>query len=394
MEPNPRIEAATLIHSHVRQLMGRSLGVSEAHVSKESLVDVGKAAWEYTYKNAADENQVQTNMADYVTYLRAVSEYRGAILEALLSLPEQQLVTLAAARWWDQGLPVVRLGHKRAAALMATDVSKEAIEFVHPPFRAFLIELPDGLISLEDEAGEHQKALRVLVHVRNLSQGFEGESGIKYPAGDYWSYVIFTEGILMQWRLNRLISEVAGLTDRGNLWTGYGLPTGKYDDRVDQLVGSLVCSTCLMMSNPDNLSTKFEPTQKTRSGKKPTKGCPQYKVFTERKPINVDVRRYISAYLHGERDSPHVRLMVRGHHKMQHHGPQRSLRKLIWIEPYSRGGDPNDPIMNSIYQAKDKPDADVPSSRRDCDRAPDGGGTAVPPAPEAHATSEAPAVGG
>jgi hypothetical protein len=353
MEALSRQAAAAQINERLRGMTRRLPGIQEDHVSKETLISVGQAAWEYSYRRATDEHQVQENISSYVETLKTLNPLQGVVLEALLTLPEQQLVTLAAARWWEQGLPVVRLGHRRAAALMATDVSKDQLEFVRPPFRAFVIDLPDGLIQLEDADGKPTKAIRVLVHIRLFERGFEGQSGTDYPSGDYWSYVIFTEGILMQWRLNRLVAEIAGHRDRGNPWNGYGLPLGKYDDRVDHLIGSLICSTCIMMSNPDNLQVKKEPTQRSKNGKKPVKGCPEYTVFTERKPINVDVRPYVRAYLRGERDSPHVRLMVRGHHKMQHHGPQRSLRKLIWVEPYPRGGDEKDPIMSSIYQARD-----------------------------------------
>jgi phage terminase small subunit len=87
---------------------------------------------------------------------------------------------------------------------------------------------------------------------------------------------------------------------------------------------------------------------------KPVKDSPVYKVFSEKQPINVDARRYVSAYLKGERDSPDVRLMVRGHHKMQAHGPRLTLRKLLWIEPYPRGGMENDPIMSNLYVARDR----------------------------------------
>lgn len=330
-------------------------------IRKELLAEAGKSCFEYTYKNATCEKDVEGNINDFLFELIERSPRKAAILAETFKLPEQMLITIASARWCEQGFPILRLGHKRAAALMATDVSESQLEFVKPPFHAFLIELPDGLIHLEDEGGSARKATMILLQARFLEGGFLSHTNRTYPQDTYWSYVIFTETSLMQWKLNRKTSEIAGHSDRGNMWNGYGLPMGMYDERVDQLVGRLICSACIMMSNPDNLKTKVETSRKNKGGKKPDKKSPQFKVFTERQPISVDVRHYVTAYLRGERDSPHVRLMVRGHHKMQQHGPQRALRKLIWVEPYPRGGDPNDPIMNSIYQAKDKPSSENPS---------------------------------
>lgn len=41
--------------------------------------------------------------------------------------------------------------------------------------------------------------------------------------------------------------------------------------------------------------------------------------------------------------SPQVRFSVRGHWRQQPHGPQNSLRKLLWIQPFWKGSDKEDP---------------------------------------------------
>lgn len=58
--------------------------------------------------------------------------------------------------------------------------------------------------------------------------------------------------------------------------------------------------------------------------------------------IQVDMREALQSYLKGKRGSsvPSVRALVRGHLKLQPHGPKNSLRKVIWRKPYwSRGLD-------------------------------------------------------
>lgn len=309
------------------------------NISKESLVEIAEVTYPLIYKDSANEDEAEDRLVEYVG--------------SYTTDPDQVIVAIGAGCWKKNGFPVIRLGHKRAAALMATEITEQSIEFVKAPFGAFFIELPDNLLHVSDVDGKLVKATGVLVHSRTFAVEAHYANKVRAP-GTYWNYVVLTDTSLIQWKINRLVREVAGLSNRDNEWEGFGLPISDYDSRLDLLVGRLICSTCIMMSNPENLKTKIEATRRNKSGKKADRTAPTYKVFTERQPINVDVRHYVSAYLKGERDSPHVRLMVRGHHKMQAHGEKLSLRKLKWIEPYMRGGNEKDPILRSIYEAKDK----------------------------------------
>jgi len=328
-------------------------GPTDDRVTKESLVVMGEATYTQLYKNARTEDDVEDLMAEHIREMSTTDPTSALIFSEAMLIPDQVILTLGSACWFGSGLPVIRLGHKRAAALMATEITDQSVEYVKPPFNAFYIELPSDLLHIEDKGGEMRKATGILVHARKFERDHHYKERVK-KAGTYWNYAVLTDSALIQWKLSRFVEEIAGLKDRGNDWVGIGLPINDYDSRVDLLVGRLICSTCIMMSSPDNLKTKFEATKRNKTGKKPAKNCPVYKVFTERQPINVDARRYVSAYLKGERDSPDVRLMVRGHHKMQAHGPRLTLRKLRWIEPYPRGGMENDPIMSNLYVARDK----------------------------------------
>lgn len=334
---------------------------SKETITKSSLAEMGEYLNPITYKHADTEDDVEANIDSYIAGHTALDPTGSSFFGEAMKIPDQVILMLGSACWFNSGLPVIRLGHKRAAALMATEITDHTIEYVKAPFPAFFIELPGDLLHVQDSTEEMRPATGVLVHSRSFVRDHEYQGRLK-TAGTYWNYVILTDSSLIQWKLSRLIEEIAGLKDRGNDWVGIGLPLSDYDTRLDLLIGRLICSTCIMMSNPDNLKAKVEPTRRNKTGKKAAKDCPNYKVFLEKQPINVDARRYVSAYLKGERDSLHVRLMVRGHHKMQHYGPQRALRKLIWIEPYMRGGAEGDPIMKSIYVAKDKngkiPEAD------------------------------------
>jgi hypothetical protein len=55
--------------------------------------------------------------------------------------------------------------------------------------------------------------------------------------------------------------------------------------------------------------------------------------------VKLDLRPAIKAYIDGDRKAGQlsVQRVVAGHHKWQPHGPQNSLRKWIFIEPYYQG---------------------------------------------------------
>jgi hypothetical protein len=57
-------------------------------------------------------------------------------------------------------------------------------------------------------------------------------------------------------------------------------------------------------------------------------------------PVTVDARDVVADYI-GTGLAGHigVRVLVRGHHKSQPHGPRSSLRKAIWVDCFWRGPD-------------------------------------------------------
>lgn len=319
-------------------------------IGKVDLVRLGQDFCKCTYAGGQGEEGINERVSDYIDYLLLANPSLGIVMRESLKIPDQQVAMFASARWWEQGLPVIRLGHKRAAALMATNISEANVEHIKPPFWAFFIELPDGLLSLKSHTGEDVKATGVLVHVMNI-KGMMLHSGEMIEEDTYrWRWLAITGTSLVQWQLNRKVEELAGFNIRDNQWEGVGIPLEDYDERLALVVGRLICSVCLMMSDPTNIRRKTEPVLRHKSGKRPAKGSPNYEVYSVETPIKVDVRQAVTAYLRGERNSPSVRKLVRGHFK-----PNLSARigRLVWIHPYARGGDESDPIMQGIYKLEE-----------------------------------------
>jgi hypothetical protein len=329
-------------------------GIFARDVTKEMLVTIGQLLWSHTYKLSQNDYDVNPNILDYIETMAIHDPVKALIFGESLKIPDQQVSTFAAARWVDQGLPIIRLGHKRAAAFMATTIGEENVEFIKPPFKAFYIEMPDQLLMLTGHDGEQVSVKGVLVHVMNL-KGIpmeDGQGDVYTEDAERWRWIAITDTSLVQWELNRKLEELAGYNVRENNWDGVGLPIEDYDQRLSMLVGRLICSVCLMMSSPGDLKVKTQAVSRNKNGKRPLSDAPSYRIFMESKPISIDVRPAIRSYLRGDRDSPSVRLLVRGHWKNQAHGPGHSLRKHIHIEPYWRGGVDGDPIMQRVYNAE------------------------------------------
>lgn len=76
----------------------------------------------------------------------------------------------------------------------------------------------------------------------------------------------------------------------------------------------------------------------TRTTKRNSLGEPVAWTYTLTRDVKVDCRQAVRDYVEGRRSSaPSVQCLVRGHWKRQAHGPARSLRKFIFVEPYWRG---------------------------------------------------------
>jgi hypothetical protein len=105
-------------------------------------------------------------------------------------------------------------------------------------------------------------------------------------------------------------------------------------------------------------TNNWKPTSPTKTPYEPIKrGPPAHRVVLVGRPIDVDCRKAVQAYIDGSADQhapPSVQTLVRGHYKRQVIGVARSGRKVIWVEPYWRG--PEDaPILARPYKiGKDK----------------------------------------
>lgn len=216
-----------------------------------------------------------------------------------------------ALAWAENGFPTIEPGHRLAASLMATSVPQEHVdEFVRMPWRCFGFYIPDGLLSRGDgfAIALHAKdgIFKLLdIHGGQMHLGFE-------PSLADWA---------------------SKITPRGD--TDLTVEETDYRLRSAELAGRLLLGICLEMSTyrPSETSSSGSIERVTKEGVYPS-------VFKLTRDVKVDARKSVREYADGRRRvNPTVRVLVRGHWKLQAHGAGMTERSLIHIEPYWRGED-------------------------------------------------------
>jgi hypothetical protein len=300
-----------------------AMGAIGQYVPDSGWLKMGMLLWPYTYEGGKTDEQVfqQLTKADNELF------QKHPWLKVLLKLPNEQIMAFWSARWVDQGCPRVVLDSKYASLLMATDVGKEMIDKVVIPWRAFLIEVPSNLLHTKGQKGELQEIQKIYVHT------------IKRTIGDeILNIVAITDQGLSLWRHGIKWDSLASARTKDMFHWDFGLKCDSRDDRAMNMIGRLIISMCVAMSDPDNYHE-----QKKSHGRgnlhRIEKELPQIKTFVLGKPIQINCRQAILDYLEGSgsRKGPTVQFLVRGHWKHQPHGPRSALRKVIHVQPYWKG---------------------------------------------------------
>ena len=316
-----RNDLANAVYAHRRGLGDLVAPNDRSAPSKQQIMELGGKVWEHSYAGATSDRDAYNHLWDWLL------AQDNVLLAGAMTLPFDQILTMGSARWADCGFPQIIIGHKYAAALMATQVPEDVLSQVKPPWPAFMIELPDKMLPVIDEKGQEVPLRRVLVqHVKD-----EHET---------WQFLAMTDGITNIWRHGVGTKELALAELQGTgTWEGctFAIPIDEgIDGRTNQLVGKLIANVCLAMSDPSNV--KAHPTH-GKVGSVGRRGQePKVRTFKLGKTIEIDARAALDDFIHnrGTRKgvSPTVQSLVRGHWK-----PKLSERVgyPVWVEPYWRG---------------------------------------------------------
>ena len=256
---------------------------------------------------------------------------RALGIGAFVATRDGQLSAICLARWAANGYPQIVMGHRYAAALLATNIGADVLELVKPPWNGFVIEVPNGLLTLwHPDLAKRVPVTRILVAQHANQHG--GEHA--------WMYVAMTDTVMTLWRFGVATADLLPPTLDQDMFKDdpTNLEIDDADRRVQALVGRLIVNVCLAMSDPD-LVKKIGPAHKryAESLKRRTEPEPATRTFELGRPVRVDYRKEIAAYVEGgpgARRAVNKQWLVAGHYKRQHHGPKNALVKVIWREPY------------------------------------------------------------
>jgi hypothetical protein len=201
------------------------------------------------------------------------------------------------------------------------------------PFSGMVIEIPDGLLSIDRENGEPLPLRRVAVT--------RMENTLIHGLG--WAYIATTDSPMSFWRFGVTTPAMLGLEE----WHQheYADPTKNpfaqsitdRDQRVSICLGRLILNTCLAMADPNNVK-KIGPGHKVHAEahRRRVPGPPVVCTYVVGRPLKHDTREAVRVFVEEGREYRHlnVQTLVSGHWK-----PKLSARVgyPVWVEPYWRG---------------------------------------------------------
>ena len=311
-------------------------------LDRASLQSIGEFWWRHTYaKYPGDDLASSRGAFAYLKELEKTEPERAYRDRLFLGTHEGSFLIMASSSWADHGFPVVQMGHKYAAALMATAIPDLPI---NAPWPAFYLEVPRGLLHTKSLGGTRCDIYGILV-----------AQHMHLTLGTAWSFVAFSDGAGAESPdLHRYSQPLSALLEKQlKVQEGpqypFDLPLDTQDDRTLLMLTRLVLNTCLAMSDP-RLVKGVGKQASARGASSRGSPIPTARIFKVGMPVTIDCREELKAFLSGaKRDPLSVQFMVRGHWRNQAHGQGMQEHRLTWIEPYWKGPE-DSPILKRSHQ--------------------------------------------
>lgn len=213
--------------------------------------------------------------------------------------------------WAENGFPCLEPSQVLAASMMATTVSKDAVQDLELPWRCFGAIVPAGTI-------ENTPILMLFLR--------------RYYDGLFAMWTIHNAHV--SFSMEKSLAEYADLKFSNNFDANIQ-SLSEIEVRKSTLLGRFIVGLCIEMEG----KSAVRPIQRkgyTRRAQRDPK--PTAWIYRLARPINVDVREAIRNYADGVSNKKlNVQCLVAGHYKLQPYGDGRLLRKRIHVEPYWRG---------------------------------------------------------
>ena len=274
---------------------------------------------------------MQVAIEHLVRHHRCSPPEATSIMEAIMMVTQLDQTAasvnfLLRAAWYDCGMPTITLGHKLAASYMTTKLPADVIDEVKSPFPAFLLEIPDGLVNMQDGLQSHQ-----VTGIRYVLLCSE-----PYVTGG-WCMCAYSDGPSTLWRRHKKLSEmVKEFSHDDVVESAFGLDLDDMDGRALELIGRLAICSMMHMTNGAKVKTVGKNHVNYR-GRNRGGEAPERHIFQLCHDVQHDVRQVVRDYMNGTGHKLNVQLLASGYWRQQTHGPRNSLRRRQFIEPAWRG---------------------------------------------------------
>lgn len=307
---------------------------------------VGVQLWASTYGKGLTDCKTELEVAE--SYQRALG-IPTHLLDVLLG-PATLVQTAFSVKWVHFACPQVVMPHTYAAALMSTKVPEDMLADLEPPWDAFVIHVPSNLLWVKDPKRD------VKVPIDAIMVAYKRERTEAHTMREGWMYAtISNSNPVSVWRFGIPTKDLLLDDLENNPFKDHPLamPYESEDKALSVLLGRLIVNTILAFQEAGNVKL-------TKSSRRPTapptrKNPPEFRTFKLGKPIKLDCRPAIQAYLEDpsgrKGGSPTVRWLVRGHMRNQACGPRHSERKRVWIMPHWKGPE-EAPILSRTHEIK------------------------------------------
>jgi hypothetical protein len=293
------------------------------------LTTVGVHLWERTYKIGKGD-------ADVTLAARAVAEAwnREHPSDSSTRMQVVEDIIAFSAKWAVHAFQRITTTHTYAAALMCSDADRAVLADLEMQWNAFVVCLPNGLLAYTDDGGVVHEYNRILVGSFDKSASLI----LLNQHGD-WS------------QPNILVHRGSTIADVLEA-TGEDFEPGNVDldmalerkiQRIMTLARRLVAGLLLALQTQANFKSTVHAAKRSKNGRQ--KEEPEHRVVFVGAPLKIDCRPAIAEYIargrsnRGKNAAPAFQTLVRGHFRRQVCGTGRRDRKVIWIEPFWRGGE-------------------------------------------------------
>lgn len=301
-------------------------------------IKLGSVLNEYTYQGEDIPDMEAWTRFHEMFSAGEIKKLNVEFINILMTNRSVSMESQFSARWVQQAMPVVEVGHKLAAALLCSTPHPSAKEFFQSPWKAWLIRVPPGLIQMLDSSRLHMEDMQTIKVYTLVNQ--EGNL--------VWNYIASSNSMHIQ------LPSLSGdsIFDSIDDFVTYEneneneIKIDQIDVRAVALASRLIRGCTMMLVDPmerlayrqaSGVSSKTLKMRAAKFGKSASHQPHWIDRYVITAPVTVDLRETVRKYMVGERASPSVQSLVRGHWRAQAHGPKRLLRKMIWIEPHFRG---------------------------------------------------------